>query len=136
MRFSKPIEEIFQELNARLYVSTHLRGLQLQKFIYEIRTSGHNVCFLRSAPHNKTSVNVHSYYASRCKLGVQTLALNTFLSKIVTRTPGLALSVLKRLRRNSAQHKRKPFLIASFADDCYTTQQNSCTNVHNYYASR
>ena len=70
-RFSKPIEEIFQEEpNACLYVSTHLRGLQLQKFIYEIRTSGHNVCFLRSAPHNKTSVNVHSYYASRCKLGV------------------------------------------------------------------
>ena len=70
-RFSKPIEGILQEeLNACLYVSTHLRGLQLQKFIYEIRTSGHNVCFLRSAPHNKTSVNVHSNYASRCKLGV------------------------------------------------------------------
>ena len=41
----KPIEEIFQEeLNACLSVSTRLRGLQLQKFIYEIRTSGgHNV---------------------------------------------------------------------------------------------
>ena len=131
------MEEIFQEeLNACLYVSTHLRGLHLQKFIYEIRTSGHNVCFLRSAPHNKTSVNVDNYYASRCKLGVSTLALNTFLSKVVTRTPGLALiSVLKHLRANSAQHKRKPFLIASFADD-YTTQQNSCTNVHSYYASR
>ena len=70
-RFSKPIEEIFQEeLDVCLYVSTNLRGLQLQKFIYEIRTSGQNVCFLRSVPHNKTSVNVHSYYASRCKLGV------------------------------------------------------------------
>ena len=33
----KPIEEISEEeLNACLYVSTHLRGLQLQKFIYEI----------------------------------------------------------------------------------------------------
>ena len=52
------------------YVSTHLRGLQLQKFIYEIRTSGHNVRFLRPAPHNKTSVNMHSYYASRCKFVV------------------------------------------------------------------
>ena len=49
-------------------------------------------------------------------LEFKTLALNTFLSKVVTRTPGLALSVLKRLRANSAQHKRKPFLIASFAD--------------------
>ena len=52
----KPIEEIFQEeLNAYLYVSTHLRGPQLQKFIYEIRTSGsHTVGFLRSAPLSKT----------------------------------------------------------------------------------
>ena len=52
----KPIEEISQEeLNACLYVSTHLRGLQLQKFIYEIRTSGgHNVRFRRSAPLSKT----------------------------------------------------------------------------------
>ena len=64
-RFSKPIKEIFQEeLNVCLYISMHLRGLQLQKFIYEIRTRGHNICFLRSAPHNKISVNVHSYYAS------------------------------------------------------------------------
>ena len=52
----KPIEEISQEeLNACLYVSTYLRGLQLQKFIYEIRTSGgHNVRFRRSAPLSKT----------------------------------------------------------------------------------
>ena len=52
----KPIEEISQEeLNACLYVSTHLRGLQLQKFVYEIRTSGgHNVRFRRSAPLSKT----------------------------------------------------------------------------------
>ena len=54
--FRKPIEEISQEeLNACLHVSTHLRGLQLQKFINEIRTSGsHNVCFRRSASLNKT----------------------------------------------------------------------------------
>ena len=52
----KPIEEISQEeLDACLYVSTHLRGLQLQKFSYEICTSGgHNVRFRRSAPLNKT----------------------------------------------------------------------------------
>ena len=51
-RFWKLIKEISQEeLNACLYVSTHLRGLQLQKFIYEIRTSGHNVRFLRSVSH-------------------------------------------------------------------------------------
>ena len=52
----KPIEEISQEeLNACLSVSTHLRGLQLQEFIHEIRTSGgHNVCFRRSAPLSKT----------------------------------------------------------------------------------
>ena len=54
--FRKPIEEISQEeLNACLHVSTHLRGLQLQKFINEIRTSGsYNVCFRRSASLNKT----------------------------------------------------------------------------------
>ena len=48
----KPIEEISQEeFNACLSVSMHLRGLQLQKFIHEIRTSGgHNVRFRRSAP--------------------------------------------------------------------------------------
>ena len=35
----KPIEEIYQEeLKACLSVYTHLRGLQLQKFIHEIRT--------------------------------------------------------------------------------------------------
>ena len=50
------MEEISQEeLNACLYVSTHLRGLQLQTFIYKIRTSGgHNVRFCRSAPLSKT----------------------------------------------------------------------------------
>ena len=42
-------------LNACLYVCTHLRGVQLQKFIYEIRTSGgHDVRFRRSAPLSKT----------------------------------------------------------------------------------
>ena len=76
-RFSKPIEEISQEeLNSWLCVSTHLRlGLQLQKFIYEIRTSGHNVRFLRSAPRSKTiktSASVYSYCASR-----QACSLNT-----------------------------------------------------------
>ena len=52
----RPIEEISQEeLNTCLYVSTHLRGLQLQKFIYEIRTSGgHSVSFRRSASLSKT----------------------------------------------------------------------------------
>ena len=57
----KPIEEISQEeLSACLYVSTHLRGLQLQKFIYEIRTSGdYNVRFRLSAPLSKT-------YAQMC----------------------------------------------------------------------
>ena len=39
-KFPKPIEEISQEeLNAFFFVSPHLQGLQLQKFIYEIRTS-------------------------------------------------------------------------------------------------
>ena len=56
----KPIVEISQEeLNACLSVSTRLRGLQLQKFIYEIRTSGgHNVRFRRSAPLSKTFVQM------------------------------------------------------------------------------
>ena len=51
----KPVEKISQEeLNAYLYVSTHLRGLQSQKFIYEIRTSGgDHVRFRRSAPLSK-----------------------------------------------------------------------------------
>ena len=58
--FRKPVEEISQEeLNACLRVSTHLRGLQLQKFINEIRTSiSHNVCFRLSASLNKTFAQV------------------------------------------------------------------------------
>ena len=50
------MEEISQEeLNSRLFISTHLRGLQLQKFVYENRASGgHNIRFRRSAPLSKT----------------------------------------------------------------------------------
>ena len=64
--FETDPEEISQEeiLNGCFFVSPHLQGLQLQKFIYEIRTSG-NVRFLPSAPHSKTSVNVHNYHGSR-----------------------------------------------------------------------
>ena len=80
----KPIEETSQEeVNAYLYVSMHLRGLQLQKFDYEIRTSdGHNVRFRRSAPLSITFAQMPRSCASR---------LNACLSAVVPRTLGLAL---------------------------------------------
>ena len=65
----KPIKEISQEeLNAGLSVSTHLQGLQLQKIIHEIRTSGgHNKCSFPSLGTTQQNLctNVHTSYASR-----------------------------------------------------------------------
>ena len=54
------MEQISQEeLNACLYVFTHFRGLQLQKFSYEICSSGgHNVRFRRSEPLSKTFAQI------------------------------------------------------------------------------
>ena len=44
------------------------------------------------------------------------LALDDFLNKVVTRIPGLAVSVrFKTSTWNSVQHKRKPSLFSSFA---------------------
>ena len=105
-RFSKPIEEIS--------ISTHLRGIQLQKFsyAYEIRSCGHNVRFLCSVPHCKSSLNVPSNtLSSRCKIAVYTLALNVCLSKVVTRTLGLAETSAQQF----SSALRKSFLIALFA---------------------
>ena len=70
--------EVFENRSrkiSRLYVSTHLQGLQLQKFINEIRTSGsHNVRFRRSAPLSENiCTNVLSYYASRLAGTTKTL---------------------------------------------------------------
>ena len=62
-RFSKAIKEISQEdLNVCLCFYASARTSVITD---ETRTSGHNVRFLRSVPHRKTSVNVHSYYTSR-----------------------------------------------------------------------
>ena len=98
--FRKPIEEISQEeLNTCLHVSTHLRGLQLQKFINEIRTSGsHNVCFRRSASLNKTFAQMCTANTLLDKLEVEKFALNVCLIKVVPRTIGLALKFFKRLQ--------------------------------------
>ena len=95
----KPIEEISQEeLNACLYVSTHLRGLQLQKFIYEIRTSGgHNVRFHRSAPLSKT-------FAQLLRFSISLKFKNLHLM-LVSYT-WTYLKSFKTSARNSVQHKK------------------------------
>ena len=54
------------------------------------------------------------------------LALNACLSKVVTRTLGLALSIFKMFARNSVHHKRKPSLLFSSAP------QHTAKHLHNW----
>ena len=46
------------------FMCTYLQGLQLQKFVYEIRTSGHNVPSLGATQQNICKF-AQLYYASR-----------------------------------------------------------------------
>ena len=126
------------KLHAFLYVSTHMRGLQLQKFIYEllkfIRTSGHNVRFSLGARQE----NISKCVQLLCRLldvSLQLKHLHWMLVSVRLKLVHLELTCFKTSASNSAQHKREPFLIVSLAS-LGTTQQNICANVHNYYASR
>ena len=86
----------------------HLQGLQLQKFIHEIRTSGgHNVRFRHSAPLSKTFAQMCTALTLLDKLEVQKLALNASLSEVVPRDLDLACpKCFKTSARNSVQHKK------------------------------